>query len=58
MTRPLHCGAFTDLNGDNQTDLLWHNATSGETVAWAMNGTTVAGNINLPDPEPGWQVHV
>ena len=27
-----------DLNGDGKADLIWHNATSGETSTWLMNG--------------------
>ncbi len=27
-----------DFNGDAKSDLLWHNAKSGETVVWTMNG--------------------
>jgi hypothetical protein len=49
---------ITDLNGDNQTDLLWRNPINGDTGAWIMNGTTVTGTINYPDPPAGWQVYV
>lgn len=48
----------TDLNGDSQTDLLWRNPNTGDTFAWTMNGTTVTGSIDYPDPPAGWQVYV
>src|SRR6185503_3382468 len=30
-----------DVNGDGKTDLLWHNASSGQTVVWYMDGLTL-----------------
>lgn len=48
----------TDLNGDKQTDLLWRNPSNGDTFAWTMNGTTVTGAIDYPNPPAGWQVYV
>jgi hypothetical protein len=30
-----------DFNGDGKPDILWHNAASGETQVWLMNGATV-----------------
>ena len=51
--------ATGDLNGDGQADLVWRNRTSGNVVAWLMNGLTrtsgqlVTGAAALPDP---WKV--
>lgn len=30
-----------DMNGDRHTDLLWHNAATGETQMWIMSGTSI-----------------
>lgn len=40
-----------DLNQDGKTDLLWRNATTGQSLAWAMNGLTYGSTIDLPS---GW----
>ncbi|QQE66990.1 hypothetical protein GFS31_36950 [Leptolyngbya sp. BL0902] len=48
----------TDLNSDSQPDLLWRNSTTGDTLAWIMNGTAVAGTINYPTLSSDWQVFV
>jgi hypothetical protein len=29
-----------DLNGDGKSDLLWYNASTGDTAVWLMNGPT------------------
>jgi len=31
-------GAKVDFNGDGKTDILWRNKTTGQNVAWLMNG--------------------
>ena len=43
--------AAADLNQDGKTDLLWRNAATGQTGAWAMDGLTYAEMIDLPS---GW----
>jgi hypothetical protein len=30
--------AAADFNGDNKSDILWHNAATGEISAWLLNG--------------------
>ena len=35
--------ALPDLNGDGKTDIIWYSAASGQTIAWLMNGNTLAG---------------
>jgi len=30
-----------DFNGDSRADLVWRNATTGQTAIWTMNGTAV-----------------
>ncbi len=39
---PLPGGIAGDFNGDGKSDLLWHNAKTGETVVWLMNGLAFA----------------
>jgi len=36
-----------DFNGDGHTDLLLHNASTGQTVGWLMNGLTVSSRAGL-----------
>ena len=44
-----------DFNGDGAADLLWRNASTGETAMWLMQGATLqAGAILLRDH--GWSV--
>jgi uncharacterized repeat protein (TIGR01451 family) len=41
--------AVADYNGDNQSDLLWRNTTSGRFVMWFMNGLDrTAGTFTNP----------
>jgi hypothetical protein len=47
-----------DFNGDGLVDVLVHNAGSGESIAWLMNGTSIASSNPIVDPphsliEPG-----
>jgi hypothetical protein len=37
-----------DFNNDNKPDILWHNANSGATQIWFMNGTTRTSAADLP----------
>ena len=36
-----------DFDGDGKADLLWHNASTGETAVWFMNGATLLGGGGL-----------
>ena len=38
-----------DFNQDGKTDILWHNASTGETQIWFMNGYTVIGRATVLD---------
>ncbi|MDF5715076.1 MAG: VCBS repeat-containing protein [Rhizonema sp. NSF051] len=33
---------IADFNGDNKTDILWRNSTTGENQIWLMDGTTIS----------------
>jgi len=44
-----------DFNGDGKADVLWHNARTGETTMWLMNGTSFAGGATLL-ADPAWRV--
>ena len=49
----------SDFNRDGSTDLLWRHATSGENVAWFMNGVDlVAGTFTNPSAlgDVNWQM--
>jgi FG-GAP-like repeat/FG-GAP repeat len=39
--------ATGDFNGDGKTDLIWHQASTGATVMWLMNGASVLQAISL-----------
>lgn len=40
----------SDVNGDGRADLLWQNSTTGQLVAWYLNGATVNATLLLnPD---------
>ncbi|MCW5850978.1 MAG: VCBS repeat-containing protein [Anaerolineae bacterium] len=46
--------AMTDFDGDGKADVLWNYASSGQNVAWLMNGFTI--NWQLINSVPaGWQ---
>ena len=36
-----------DFNSDRKSDLLWYNASTGQTMGWLMNGLTVLGSNNV-----------
>ena len=46
----------SDFNGDGQADILWQNSSTGERVIWFMNGTTYAGQANLPTVPTVWSI--
>ncbi len=39
-----------DFNGDGETDILWHNASTGEVSAWLLKGASVIGTQPLSWP--------
>jgi hypothetical protein len=51
------CAAEThDANGDGKSDIVWYNNTSGQTVVWLMNGTSVSGGASLGSVSAPWSI--
>ena len=49
--------AVVNVTGDAQPDLLWQNSGTGDTLYWAMNGTTVVSRGYLAQGVPAaWRV--
>lgn len=45
-----------DFNGDNQTDLVFQNTTTGQLATWFLNGATVIGGAYIyPMQSAAWQ---
>jgi hypothetical protein len=43
------------FNSDGNPDILWHNASTGEIVAWLMNGTKPASSVSIGRvADPNW----
>ncbi len=45
-----------DFDGNGKADILWHNAATGGTSIWFMNGTTRVSGDNIGALDPAWQV--
>src|SRR5262249_28261159 len=45
-----------DFNGDGMSDILWYNTTSGQVVAWLVNGTSVIGSGSPASAQSPWAV--
>jgi hypothetical protein len=48
--------ATGDFNGDGKADILWRNSTTGQVVAWLMNGSTLLSPQDVSWPDPIWQL--
>jgi uncharacterized protein YkwD len=48
--------ALNDLNGDKTSDILWRNSTTGESVAYLMNGGHVSSTDNLGIIGSAWSI--
>jgi len=44
-----------DLNGDGDSDLIWFNPATGQSVAWLMNGTSASTTATLQS-DPNWKI--
>jgi hypothetical protein len=47
-----------DFNADGKADILWRNASSGQTLVWFMDGTTFSSfqNITPTIADPNWKI--
>jgi hypothetical protein len=48
--------AACDFNGDHVSDILWRDANTGDTVAFLMNGGSVASTVEFGGVSQVWQV--
>jgi CSLREA domain-containing protein len=49
--------AVADFNGDQRSDILWREVTSGSTYLWFMNGVTVSGQgYTTSQADDTWQL--
>lgn len=49
-------GPIGDFNKDGYHDIIWRNTTTGQNVAWLMNGTRYVSNSFLAsEPDANWQ---
>ena len=44
---PWRVAGVNDFNGDGRSDLLWHNASTGETQVWQMSGSQSKGRATV-----------
>jgi hypothetical protein len=45
-----------DFNGDNISDVLWHNTSTGSVAMWQMNGSKIVSNTTVGTTAKGWQI--
>jgi subtilase family serine protease len=45
-----------DFNSDQKSDILWHNANSGEVFVWYMDGFTIMDAASLSVVGGSWQI--
>ena len=38
---------LADFNGDGNTDIFWHNTSTGKNSVWFMNGVNYVGNTAI-----------
>ena len=49
--------ALPDLNADGRSDILWYHQSSGERLAWNMNGTTVTSTTAMGlNADTDWRI--
>jgi hypothetical protein len=52
---PLFADANRDFNGDNKSDILWRNPSTGNVALWLMNGGTLLNSFGFGNMSP-WVV--
>jgi hypothetical protein len=45
-----------DVNGDCMSDILWYNTSSGQTLAWLVNATSVVGGGSIGSASSPWAI--
>lgn len=48
--------ALSDLDGDDRSDILWSNTTTGERSLWQMNGTVLAAGAVIGTVPVQWRI--
>jgi hypothetical protein len=48
-------GNTADFNDDGKSDLVWRNASTGQTAIWLMNGLVATSSVVTPS-DPAWNV--
>jgi hypothetical protein len=46
----------SDFNGDDKSDILWQNSSTGQRVIWIMNGTTFQSAVSLGTVATSWSI--
>jgi len=50
-------GVKGDFNGDADSDLVWQNKSTGQTIVWLLDGTIKTGEAELPTVgSPSWSI--
>jgi hypothetical protein len=56
-SKPNHLGLVTDFNKDGKNDILWRNYSTGENLAWALDGATKVKDLDIEDgTDQAWYV--
>ena len=48
--------ATGDFNADSKSDILWYNTSTGQTVIWLINGTSVIGGGSPGSAPSPWAI--
>lgn len=56
LPAPWTVASSGDFNGDGKSDILWQNATTGDTVVSLVNGTSITGNNYLATLGSPWTI--
>jgi subtilase family serine protease len=46
----------SDINSDGAVDILWRNTSTGQNIAWLMNGAAPTAGGNLLSVDPSWKL--
>ncbi|KJU84467.1 hypothetical protein MBAV_003339 [Candidatus Magnetobacterium bavaricum] len=48
--------AKDDFNSDGSSDILWHNAATGQTALWLIKDATISDTTTLAEVDTRWQI--